>query len=322
MFARQRDPGLWSFDSVVEDFEFEYIDASLANAIDGSGGGAYSLQDPLIIGGAPGAYVTFGLGVLFEDRVDVGGDFAAYSNVYLGGDGTESIVAIGHIDLSGVINIGVSGSDALTVEAFSQFNEIAIFNGSTYFNDPTDFADDVNFHGSTVTFSGGSVTMGDSGADAFTVNAFTTFNEIEIHNGGAYFYDDVVLGANVSLGDGSNDIISLKGLMMDSAAGRHVVAQTIGGDGDGSYSPAITRHVIVLSGGITASRSYQIVDSATVDGDRIHFTNLDPNFAISVKNPGGTQIAQIKADLGGKMGVICERIGGSWRTIGLLVTPV
>lgn len=306
MFARLRAPGLWTLSSTVDPAEWEAFDDHQSKAIDGAGGGAYALTADMVIGGAPGVGWTFDLPVEFDDdALFSGGNFEVYAgSIVLGADSADALAVHANTSLVGnSTTIGASGADALIVESFATFYDIAAFQGQSFFYAPTDFGDDVDFHD-------GTVTMGASGADAFTVNAFTQFNDIAGFAGSTYFYSTV----------------SLQGVMTSSGSGyaqvRKVSRQAIGGDADASYAPTSYDHVHVPSGGVTATRSYTIDDTGAVNGDRMQFSTLDPNFAINVKNPGGTQIAQIKADTGGKMGVVVERIAGSWRILGLLVTPV
>jgi hypothetical protein len=186
-FNRVRTAGLWIDGSTFGSAEIEQIDANLANALDMLDGGAYAPQSSITVGGAPGVFWEFAIPASFDDRVDVFGSFAAYSDVFLGGDGTESIVANGHVDLLGVITVGASGADAFTIEAFTTYNDLVTHNGAVYYYDNVTFAHGFDASG-TILMHDGSVVIGDSGADALTVNAFTTFNDIEIHNGSAYFY--------------------------------------------------------------------------------------------------------------------------------------
>lgn len=291
MFARQRSPGLWTFDTPVEDFEFEYIDASLANAIDGYGGGAYALQADLTIGGAPGAEVQFDLPVGFSEQVLIQ-DLEVHGAVWI----TGSLL---NID-SAVVTVGNTGADAFTVEAFSQFNDIVNFNAGAYFNDDASFAQDIDVNGSAdfggpVSFHDGTVTMGASGADAFTVNAFSTFNGIAIFGGSTFLG-----GATTSSGAGY-------------IKARRVSRQAIGGNADASYSPVSYDHVHVPAGTLGAARNYTIDDTGAADGDRMEFSTQDVGFAINVKKPGGVQIAQIVGNT--HMSCVVERIVGIWTLI-------
>lgn len=277
MFARQRSPGLWTFDSVITGAELEYWDASVANAIDGSGGGAYSLQSDIAIGGAGGVEWTFQLPVVFD------GSLSANDDIYLGSN----------------------SADALIVAAQSVFQGNATFDNDVEFNDPTVVNDFLTVNGqttftNTVGFSGavfidGNVNIGSSSSDLATIDAESDFV------GNALFENGVAFeGTVVTNGAGNLRV-------------RRVRRQTAGADADASIDVTLTDHVTVAAGVLSATRSYTISDTGAVNGDRVRFSNFDPAFGIAVKNPAGTTLEAIISGTGSPTWVDVERIAGTWR---------
>jgi hypothetical protein len=297
-FNRVRTAGLWIDGSTFGSAEIEQIDANLANALDMLDGGAYAPQSSITVGGAPGVFWEFAIPASFDDRVDVFGSFAAYSDVFLGGDGTESIVANGHVDLLGVITVGASGADAFTIEAFTTYNDLVTHNGAVYYYDNVTFAHGFDASG-TILMHDGSVVIGDSGADALTVNAFTTFNDIEIHNGSAYFYGTPTFATPIEFSGTGKVKWRTKSI---SVTGNQTVV-------------AANYDTVYIGPGTMANlNSITIDDTGAEDGMRIEFANDDTGANIEVRTPAGSSLYLLNQP-GSRHDVAYQRIAGTWRIV-------
>lgn len=273
-FSRQRAIGLWTFDSVVEDFEFEIFDENLSNAIDGKGGGSYSLQSPLIIGGVPGTYTQFDVGLTLSDLLYMTGGVESYGPVYIGGTGTFTVDKdstfsdVVTLDAALVANddcyLGSSSADAIIV------NGQAIFLSTAAFNDVATFQ-------STSAFN-----------DVATFNSLAYFNDVPT------FYE----GANFQKPLGF------------SGTARIPERQAIGGDANASYAAQTYTHVHCPASTLAASRNYTIDDTGALNGDRMRFSTRDSGFDINIKDPGGSVIAAINA--AAIKWVDVERVLGAW----------
>lgn len=314
MFERQRDPGFWTFDSVVTEDEFEYFDQSISNALDGAGGGAYSLSDHLTIGGAPGIHIGFdvplqlGSTLFVNDDVFILGELQAFG----GGD-----FAGNYNFHDGAITIGASGADAVTINAFTQFNEIAIFNDTAFFNDDVTIA-----AGADLNIDSGAVTIGLSGSDSLFVESLTQFQNTVNFNGAVFFNGATDFTDPATF----EDTVSMQRTLTFAGAGRMVQRQTMGGNADASYSPTTTMHVIVQNGGISSDRTYTIDDTGAVDGDRIRFTNFSSAHAIDVRRPGdgssiGSSIGALMNAASTPMSLDAERVVGVWQSVLFVVPP-
>jgi hypothetical protein len=307
MFSRRRSPGFWTFDSPVLSAEFEYFDASIANAIDGLDGGAYSLQSSLVLGGTGGTkfqvtiFSQFDAVVLMNDNLFVEGD-ATFD-----GAGTNHIFGGDSLTInSSIVSVGTSGADAFTVNGFTQFNSLAIFNSAIFVNGEASFGDDADF-GAHVHFHDGIVTMGASSADAFTVNAFTTLNGTVIANG-EIFTEDANFGSS-----SSNLVIvkartSLRAPLSMSDTGAIAHRAVAGNNVTTTYSPLAVHEVVMESGVLTGSSDWFIDDTGCVDGQEILFANKDTTHEMTVRRPGGAGIVGLLNEWGRFV-----RIAGVWQ---------
>jgi hypothetical protein len=160
MFARQRDPGLWTFDSVITGAELEYWDASIANAIDGLNGGAYSLTADVTIGGDPfvawvfDLQTTFNGGTIFSSTALFTGDVTLqglatfdggttfngavilndYANFFGAADFQDNLTVLGIASLQGGVNlsgaVAVSGPTTFSSAASADFAGTVTTSGS------------------------------------------------------------------------------------------------------------------------------------------------------------------------------------------------
>lgn len=293
-FSRQRAPGLWTFDSVVLSAEFEYFDESISNAIDGAGGGAYSLTAPLILGsGDPGAFLQIDLFAGFTAAVEMGSTLFVGGDVALNGNVTLSNVAVNFavypsaafhnvaqfdadVTMGGGLHLTDVASDFIT-QTGAYFHNVAHFYSTVQFDDDVTYVGDVTLNGLTV-FGG-----------------VASFNDQANFNGTTHFGGTVTLGVPLAF----------------SASGRVPQRQVFGGDANLVIGPASATHVIILFG-LTADRDYKISDAGAIDGDRMRFTCTDPTYQINVKSPSGGLLATIKAASGASTWCDVERMNGSW----------
>jgi len=292
-FARQRDPGLWTFDSVVEDYEFEYFDESLSNAIDGLNGGSYSLQADLSIGGIVGSRIEFTVS-----------DFYVANDMEVGGYFTSD----------GGAQLGSSDADALSVYARASFHS------QVEFSDYAHFLDNVEVEG--LTYLNGTTTFNDYAhfLNNAEVEGLTYLNDDLQCGGIATFIDDVIVGGILSVANeatfGGGAVFPegatfVKRIAL-SGAGRVTQRIVQGSSSNASYGPATVDVVYVPSGALAADVAYTIDDTDAVNGDHISFASEEGK-AITIKNPGGTTLAVLQSASGGPaFDITCHRLAGSW----------
>ena len=285
MFARQRDPGLWTIDSVVAPSEFEYWDAHFPHALDATNGGAWSLANDVTIGGDPFVAWVFELETSFNE-------FSSFTASVLFGDG---VTMLDTLDAQGVADFG----------------------------DLTTFADTATFNGDLVANNG--VYLGSSSADALIVAAQGLFqSNVEFANdvlfsdvvtldddmtcdGNAFLNGSVVLGASSTQSLIIQAKASLRAPLKMSGTGAILQRSAMGPDSDASFSPLACRDVIILNGTISGTVHYTIDDTDCEDDNEIVFINKDQTNSMVIKRPGGTTITGIT----GKS-VRCKRVSGTW----------
>lgn len=278
-FARVRAPGLWIDGTTVPGTQWEQFDANLANALDGSDGGTYSLANDMTIGGDPFVAWVFEL----ETTFNAGSIFSA--DVLFGDDV--------HFLATAVFDGAATFNDPVTFTDDATFGDPVIFNDFVTFNDPVTFSDNAGFQGPA--FFDGNVNIGTSTSDVATFDATCTFSgPVTIQNAAAF--DGTVVTNSVG-----------------NFRVRRVRRQTAGADADASIDVTLTDHVSVAAGVLSATRSYTISDTGAMNGDRVRFSNFSTAFGIAVKNPGGTTLEAIITATGSPTWVDVERIAGSWR---------
>ncbi len=304
--------------------QWEQFDANLANALDMQGGGVYSPQASVIIGGAPGVYLELDLPARFGDNFLMTGSlFEAFATTILIGETGSATTMLGDtfdVDV-GIVNIGVSGANALTVHSFATFDDIVIANGAAFFYAATEFNAAVDFDAATdfgadAFFHDGTVTMGASGATAFIVNSSTTHEETVVFNGAIFINDTAAFSVAPSFANGA----VMQGPVTFSGQGRVTQRQIIGGDTDATYQAIAQSHVHVPASVLSASRSYTIGDTGALDGDRVRFSTYEATYPLVVKAPGGAPLTNLKLASAFSSWCDVERIGGIWRIVGNGIT--
>lgn len=290
MFARQRDPGLWTFDSVITGAELEYWDASIANAIDGAGGGAYSLSSDVTIGGDPFVAWVFDLQTTFN----AGSIFG--STVLFSGDVT--LWGLTTFDGSTVFNGAVTYQDYANFIGAADFQDNLTVFGIASLQGGVNLSGDVNVYGPTVFDAEG------------TFNDVVLFDDDFTVNGNAFLNGSVVLGASSTQTAIIQAKSSLRAPMTMSGTGAISHRTILGGDSDASFSPLACKDVVILSGILSGSVGYTIDDTGCLDDQEIVFINKDQTHSMAVKRPGGTTIAGITGGW-----VRCKRIAGTWYTM-------
>lgn len=304
MFARIRAPGSWTNSSVVPGSQFEQLDANLAHALDAYGGGAYSLQTDILVGGSPGVDWVFDLPVTFN------GPLVANDGVYLGSNSADAVIV----------------------------NAQALFFSTVEFQDPVAFTDDVNYYDpvyyhSLAQYLGncemfGNVYMGSTSADLLLVSATSSFEGPVSFNEPVDVYDTWAFHAGFSVvGTASfanpvelNGGAVIKSPVSFTNEGRIPQRQAIGVNAAlTQYSSRHYDHVFFPAGTLTgADINAKIDDTGAADGDRMRFSTNDTSSAlVQILNPGNTVIAQIKYNASGDVfAVDVERIAGTWRIVG------
>lgn len=295
MFSRVRAPGLWVDGTTVPGTQWEQFDANLANALDGADGGTYSLSAPMVIGGAPGVYFEFDLGVAFDEAVVMNDNLDVFGNVYFGGVGSQTFAVQADVTFSdGSVTIGASGSDALTVESFTTFNDVANFDGDTFFTAAVDFNGAVRFDGN-LDINSAIATIGTTGADALTINSFTQFNDVVSFNGTALFS---AVTFQVPIGFSGTGKIKWRNKTISVTGNQSVVAANY----DFVYIPAAT---------MAAGETITIDDTSAQDGMRIEFSTNDTN-TINIATPAGLTVPLLRG-AGSYQTVAFQRVSGTWR---------
>lgn len=289
-FPRQRSPGLWTFDSVVEDFEFEAFDENLSHALDGQDGGAYVLGADMSIGGGVAVDWTFDLpvnfyeNVLFSDIVEFEGitsflGVATFLNDVLMDDNLE---VNGSTFLDGdMVRIGGAspfGAD-LVCNSVAGFYDLAIFNGDATFNQNATFNDSVLF------------------SDIVEFEAITSFL------GTVTFNNDVTINDPVTFGTGGYVKERLFTMTDTNVADR---------------GPRNCDEVFVEQGTLSGSRTFTIDDTGAEDGAVILFSTQNTSYDVTVKKPGGTDLLLLTHTGGGPLAGLkvtrarAVRRGGLW----------
>lgn len=286
MFSRVRLPTFWTDGTTVPGSEWEQFDANLANAIDGDGGGAYSLQADLVIGGAPGVIFELALDVLFDDDITVHGSATVQENLNV----TENIHCLGEVETQRLqVNFTSSFGDVATFEYFAFFNDLAVFQGNALFSEGVDFNALADFNG-PANF--------DDDAD---FNGPATFNGTLDANGNCFLGG---VGHVVELGGPTE----LRGLMTMQGSGA-IASRAVAGGASATYSP-LTVHEVVLDDA-TGTVTYLINDAGCVNGNEILFTNTDPSAALFVRRLADNVLLKALTQQWGRF----VRVAGVWRCV-------
>lgn len=273
MFERQRPDGFWTFNSVVEDFEFEYIDESLSNALDGKEAGAYSIENDMVIGGAdPLIEWRFETIVRCNEGLFVNGGFYAYGDA----------------------QIGIGSGDDLTIAATTEFDAEATFNDAATFIAAAQFNADV--------------VVGNAAGDDFTVNATSVFEGQVTFEDNVYMNDALVMAGDLHFEGGA--IVTPVGF---ADAGKLLFrSKTISSPGNQSVRPAEFDTVYVPSGIVDDGDEIDIDDTGAENGMRITFVTRDTVNAFSVTGMADAFSYPMKNAAGSYRSVTFERIGGVW----------
>jgi hypothetical protein len=305
-FSRLRSTGLWTFDSVVEDFEFEAFDENLSHALDGKDGGAYVLDADMSIGGGVGASWTFTLPVDFDGDVAIGDsgadDLFVNSTFNFDGVGTFSsaVEFFDDITFSGNVTVEPGGDvlvDADLVTIGADFDADFVVNSGTAFNNAVAVDGDFTVQpGNDVLLDGDTVQIGDNFDADFVVNSATGFYNSVTFNEPVTVADTLSIGSVVSFT--SSGKIKYRQQVVASDANQTVIAAQV----DTFYIP---------TGVFSADRQVQIDDTGAQDGMRIFFMSHDSTNHCTVLRPGGAGIGSF----GGASGQMswAERIAGIWQ---------
>ena len=281
MFTRLRDPGLWTFDTAVEDFEFEGFDENISNALDGQDGGAYSLAADMEIGSTgPSVGWTFDLVVIFDD-------FTQFNE-----DATFSAGAAFH---DPVFFTDDATFEQVTVNAFADFNGLVSFQDDVHFFAETEFEDTATFDGIVI------------------FNDFTQYNEFATFSAGATFGDPSFFLDTVEV-QGAAEFqaaVEIQGPLTFSGAGKAVQRQQlVATDGNQTLVAAQVDTFFIPDGIFSTDRQVTIDDTGAQDGMRVTLWSEDGSNFCTVRRPGGTAIGSF----GGASAQLTfiERVGGVW----------
>jgi hypothetical protein len=171
-FQRQRVTGVWTLGTTIDPAELEYWDASIANAIDGAGGGAYALSGDLIIGGDVG--VEFQVEIPFTCHDD-----AVFNDTTAFNDEVFFFGPVSFVDTVGF-------QDFVTFNENATFEDVASFNGDTFVFGQLSVWDDVYL----------------GPAASLTVDGIAAFNASAVHNAPMTLNAPVALNAPMEVGSG------------------------------------------------------------------------------------------------------------------------
>lgn len=251
----------------------------------------------------------------------------------------------------------IGGAGELVIDANASFNGYTQFNGSVAFIDDVTFAATAPallLGGAQISglIVGGNTSLGNTSADAITIdgllfvneqssfaeraffldglqadgdsffNDYAEFNAYTQFNNSVGFIDDVTFAdLLICTGDAQfGDVLVGGTLTIDkpvvfTGTGKIKHRQALGGDGAATYQAAQVDTVWVPLGTLTADQNYTIGDTDAEDGMRIRFYNSDhATFAVKVKLPGGSPLDII----GGISSTIWgeyERIAGVWHRV-------
>lgn len=159
----------------------------------------------------------------------------------------------------------------------------------------------------------GSSTLGDSAADAVTVNATTTFNSPVTLND-TVTCGSVNINGNTMIGNASSDTLTTNAKLISplvlNGAGRVRRRVSPGADSNSSYGPK-DWDVVRIGLTLASNRDYTIDDTGAANDDEIEFSLRSGPQTVTVKAPGGSTLQLL--DTGGSVDwVRCVRVSGSW----------
>jgi hypothetical protein len=291
-FGRQKPAG-WAFGEIFTSAQANGLDQNLSLAVDGTGGGAYTLSNPLSFSGAA---VTFNsqanfAGTNFGDLAQFAGDITVAGKIF----GTTA-------EFSGIAEF----QDTVTF-AGATFSALTIFNGDTAFGGNNEFNGDITVRvGHTLYCPGDAVYSGAFQAAGMIASGLQLNGNTALGNG--YTTNTVQLDATVTL----------NGPMTCTGTGRVKHRALNGSATSATYSLGSgIREVFVASGSLAADITYTIDNDAwNVDNEEFTVTNEDTH-TVYLSVPGNTGIANLENGGPGHLrSVTVKRIEGTWRLIG------
>jgi hypothetical protein len=343
-FPRMRAPGTWVYNDVVDPAEFEAIDRNISQAIDGTGGGVYVVQNDLVIGAAPGIQVVFAAHVEHTATVVFNNDLFALGHAEFNSD----LVARGFSQFSSDVYVGGD----LRVDGFGQFTFDLLTSGSVGVNGNLDVDGHAHLFGDVSLGNAPSDNIGIVGSAIF-VSGATFLNTVEILgafnaqdgefsgflavDGELEVLGDATFGGNVTLGTTAADNVAVQATVdfnADVGFGAPVVFaaegnvawrnQTITDAGDQVIDAAHVNVVRIPNGMVATDVDYTISDAGCRNGYRVRFATDEATHTITVRRPSGAQLARI----GGPVStytdfgwVDVERVGGVWWVTAAGVMP-
>lgn len=240
-------PSGWAFGELLTSVEMEALDASQAQAIDGTGGGTYTPSATIIINGA-------GLKV-------------------------NNLTVTGTLTLLGNETIGNSPTDTLSVLATSTFSAPVTFNNPIGATDTVDFSGNFTVHSGAVSNLWGNVQIGLGPTQTLDVEATATANapwgfndtvdmgaQLTVHSGA-----DARLWGNVELGGDNSKTLTIAALLisrLNFGDGGIVPFRLSNQLGNGDQTITVTDgNVFHLPHNNSALRSYTLSSSGAQTGD-------------------------------------------------------
>lgn len=269
--------GGWAFGEILTSAQMNQLNTDFPFAANMRDGASYTPSSPVVVAGAGMTLKLVGSNTLPSGTLVVSGSASL------------------NID-TGATLLGLAGSathwefgSQLFVDSGAEMHISGIVNA-----DP----------GSSIELDG-PVTMNGSGG--LTINSPAPF----ICNYHATFNDTTTFTSNTSF----TNVTTFSGTVGTSGVGAFVSVRNVerivnaAGAVGQTASPVTASLYIFLSA--VAGSTIQIDDTNAVTGDRIQFVSKDVTNLITIKNPGGSTIAQIRTNSGDLFAVEVTRVSGA-----------
>lgn len=273
----------WQLFERLKSTQINYIEDNLVHALDGYGGGSYSLNNPLSV---LGDLVTFD-DLTVNDRLDV----------------LDGYIVNAHLGLT-----TITGN---VTHASGSFNELRT-SGDALITDDCIVGGDLTVgypSGSTTTLVGTTSIVGALSVTGAVVTGNATVGGTLGVTGGAVITGGLAIYGNLTAVSAAsfNDTLSF------SSTGRIVPKGVIGPDADHTFTVFDAQHITAL---ITTARNYRLSSTGVVEGDTIRVVNATSHNLVVIDDATSTALETIKtASTYRQSGIFVYSVAGGWANI-------
>ncbi len=283
------NPTGWTNGDLLTETQINQLDQDHAAAVDGGGGGTYTLTAPLqFVGDEVDIDVLNANTIIGTPEFTGNATFSSTSTFdgiatfnddvnFSGGGTTYDHTANFNHD----VNLGNTSGDTVTVAATSAFAGPATFSGTSTFD-------------AAVIFNS-TATIGSDSSDVLTVKSTSIFQ------------NDLTIGNSSSDGLSINSTVNIAGVVGYISTGRTLETGVSAANADTAYDIATYRHIYIPSS-TTGTHTYTLSCTGEQDGDWFIIQNDDSG---SHTVAGIVSIPTLEALSGRKY----LRIAGTWRAV-------